>query len=105
MPAAIELPAATLRLFDGYAPVDLVAPEHRSFLIERLLEAGDSADLRFLVAAVGEGALAAYVAQWGDRRLTARSRVFWRLLLGVQAAGEGEAAAASPGGELWPLSA
>lgn len=104
MHETIALPAATLRLFDGYAPADLVAPEHRAFLIERLLEAGDSTDLRFLVDAVGEAAMADHVARWGDRRLTARSRVFWRLLLGVQAAGEGEIAA-PPGGELWPLSA
>lgn len=94
-----ELPAATLRLFDGYPPADLVRPEHRAFLIERLLEEGDREDLRWLAAQVGEAELADFFRRAGGRRLSARSRAFWSLVLGVPA----PAVEATPGSEIWPL--
>jgi hypothetical protein len=95
-----ELPAATLRLFDGYAPDDLLRPEHRGFLIERLLEEGDRKDLRWLAAQVGEAELRDFFQRAGGRRLSARSRAFWSLVLGDAAPA---AAASSEGSEIWPL--
>jgi len=95
----LEPPAATLRLFDGYAPADLARPEHRAFLFERLLEEGDREDLRWLAAQADEEALRVFFRQAGGRRLSARSRAFWALVLG-------ESVPAHPGGvgsELWPL--
>lgn len=97
-----KLPAATARLFDGYADEDLLRPEHRDFLLERLLEEGDREDLRWLSARVGEKALRDFVDQQGARRLSARSRAFWRLVL------FGEPATVTipdtvTGSEIWPL--
>jgi hypothetical protein len=94
-----ELPAATLRLFDGYAPAELLRREHRAFLIERLLEEGDREDLRWLAAQAGEAELAEFFRRAGGRRLSARSRAFWSLVLGVAA----PAAAGEGGSEIWPL--
>lgn len=94
-----ELPAATLRLFDGYPPAELARPEHRSFLIERLLEEGDREDLRWLVAQVGEAELADFFRGAGHRRISARGRAFWGLILDVAA----PASEASVGSEIWPL--
>lgn len=93
------LPAATRRLFGGYDEADLRRPEHRAFLLERLLEEGDRDDLRWLSSQVPEDELRAFVRRDGGRRLSARSRAFWRLLLlPDEAFGD-----PSPGSEIWPL--
>jgi hypothetical protein len=78
------VPAATLRLFDGYAPEDL--PLNQDFVIERLLESGDRDDLRALTSAVDEQRLGDWLERRGARRLSSRSRRFWQLVLGVELA-------------------
>lgn len=98
-----ELPAATLRLFDGYAPVELVRPEHRGFLIERLLEEGDREDLRWLVTQVGEAELADFFHRAGGRRLSARSRSFWSLVLDSATPAAPVADSAAERSAIWPL--
>ena len=92
------LPPAVRARFPGYDEAALCAPEHRGFLIGRLLEEGAGEELRWLTAAVGEEALAGFVRDQGGRALSRRSRAFWAGVLGV-------AAAAPPplAGELWPL--
>ena len=72
--------------------------ESRGLLIERLLEDGDGDDLRWLSTVVDESALAAWVARAGARKLSRRSRAFWALVLGVEAAPPAATAVA-----LWPL--
>lgn len=85
-----------LRLFDGYEPADLV--RHPDLLFARLLEEGDSADLRRLFAAFPEKEIARFFAEHGGRVTSRRTRRFWSLLLGA------EAAAAPPlAREIWPL--
>jgi hypothetical protein len=69
-----------------------------SFVIGRLLEDGDGADLRWLFANVPEEAAAAWLGERGGRQLSARSRAFWEVLLGVPAGPASEI-----GRELWPL--
>jgi hypothetical protein len=95
-PLSNRLPAVACRLF----PHQLEAPDPKrypDFIIERLLDEGDSADLAWLVRRFGEAQLATWVAAHGARRLTRRSLALWSLALDV----EGPPAAA--GGELWPL--
>jgi hypothetical protein len=75
------LPEGTSRLFAGYAEDDLRGEEGRSLLLARLLEDGDSADLRWLVREVGAEALGDWLAEHGGRQLSARSRSFWALVL------------------------
>ncbi len=104
------IPGAALRLFPGYAAADLEAPDARPFLLSRLLEDGDGADLRQLFAAVpemsempetseiSEAGAAAWLAAHGGRQLSVRSRAFWELVLGTPAG------PAVPGiAALWPL--
>lgn len=92
----MRLPAATARLFPHERPEDVADPAHRPFLIARLLEAGDRADLRWLSAEVDESALAACLAARGDL-LSRRSAAFWRLLL------DGDLAPAAADAEAtWP---
>jgi hypothetical protein len=91
------LPAATLRHFPDGAP-DPATAEGRGALIARLLEDGDRADLRALVATVGRDAIAAWVARHSKRRLTRRSRAFWTTVFELETPPADRAAEA-----LWPL--
>jgi hypothetical protein len=74
------------------------APE-LPFVIARLLEDGDSADLRWLIGAAGEPALAAWLERHGARQLSRRSLAFWQLALGRRA----RPAAAAPGPGIPPM--
>jgi len=89
----LEIPAETRRLFPGYDST-LGLP----FLIARLLEDGDEADLRWLTRNVPETELAAWLEQRGGRQLSIRSRAFWEAVLDRPAGGEVPARK-----ELWPL--
>lgn len=72
------------------------------FLIARLLEDGDGADLAWLTEAIAEDDLAAWLERHGGRQLSRRSRAFWEIVLGVvpkQSAGP----VPETGALLWPL--
>ena len=91
----MELPEGARRLF----PHDHFAGSGGcALVIGRLLEDGDGADLTWLFAAAGEARVSEWLAGRGGRQLSARSRAFFRLLLGSE---PGPAAAGSA--ELWPL--
>lgn len=91
-----EVRDETARLFDGYDEAEL--ERHEGFLVGRLLEDGDSNDLRRLAARVPEAQWKSWLEREGGRGLSDRSRVFWSLLL--------RAEAPDPPGlrrEIWPL--
>lgn len=90
------LPEATRRLFPGYDDAELA--EGLPFLIARLLEDGDEADLRWLCRNVPESELAAWLESRGGRQLSVRSRTFWVAVLDRPAGGEVPVRSA-----LWPL--
>jgi hypothetical protein len=109
-PAA--LPEGARRLFTAYevATVDSIPSVAAAFLCARLCEDGDSADLRWLTAAVAEAGLAAWLEQHGARQLSRRSLAFWELALGRRARPAAAAAprrfpalAPLPGTAVWPL--
>ena len=68
------------------------------FLIARLLEDGDGADLAWLTETVAEEDLAAWLERHGSRQLSRRSRAFWEVVLGTSAGPTPDA-----GSLLWPL--
>lgn len=93
---AVSPPAEALRLFPHHEAEEVAA--HPQFVIGRLLEDGDGADLCWLFATVGEEAVRRWFAERGGRQLSARSRAFWRLAL------QSEPSAPATGSEdLWPL--
>jgi len=95
------LPAAALRLFPGYdreTALDLATAA--PFVVGRLLEDGDRADLAWLFAALPEPAVAAWLARRGGRQLSRRSRAFWRRVIGSAGPPEPLNPVAA---ELWPL--
>lgn len=85
-------PTATRRLF---APgTDLDSERHPGWLIERLLEDGDSDDLRWLFKAVPHAEIVDWLSRYGARRLSRRSQALWCMLLGVPATPASELARA-----------
>jgi len=94
--ATLSLPAGTRRLFPGHG--DLGGATSTDFLIGRLLEDGDGADLTWLFATLGETRVGRWFRQRGGRQLSRRSRLFWGRVLEVDSGTNVEI-----GGELWPL--
>lgn len=90
------IPSGTDRLFPHHRAEEVLASPN--FLIGRLLEDGDGADLRWLFASHGTAAAREWFAFRGGRQLSSRSRAFWTLVLDQQA---GPAVATAE--ELWPL--
>ena len=78
-------PRSTLRLFEDVAAETVGNASRESFWIGRLLEEGEEADLRWLVAKVGEETLQSWLRERGGRQLSRRSRAFWSVVLGVEA--------------------
>ncbi len=93
----MQIPPSTLRLFHGYSAESLVEERYRPFLIERLLEEGDSNDLQWLCTSLPESELRECLRARSGRSLSKRNLAFWRLALGLGVTG------ARPGEELWPL--
>jgi hypothetical protein len=101
-----EIPPGTQRLFPDLSPQE---PEEMAellpaagFLLSRLLEDGDSADLRWLFATLPESTAAAWLERRGARRLSRRSRAFWDVVLDRSAEGQ-EPEAAAVKEALWLL--
>ena len=89
----MEIPLETRRLLPGCE-----SNPGLPFLIARLLEDGDAADLRWLTRNVPETELASWLVSRGGRQLSVRSRAFWELVLDRRAGPE-----APVRKELWPL--
>jgi hypothetical protein len=94
----LTLPAGARRLFPHYGEEDLDLGTHSAFLIGRLLEDGDGADLTWLAGAVPETEIAGWFVRHGGRQLSARSRELWRAILGCEPGPTVPEAKA-----LWPL--
>jgi hypothetical protein len=90
------MPAGTRRLFADGGEHEWLGDPVPSPVIARLLEDGDSSDLRWLLARAGERSVKAWLTEHGRRQLSRRSAAFWGQVLGVSLAGP------RPGESLWP---
>ena len=95
------VPAGTRRLFAAWDEADLRPERAPALLIARLLEDGDAADLAWLLESFPEPEVAAWLARHGGRQLSRRSRAFWQVALGVEAAPAGDGIPEAD--LLWPL--
>jgi hypothetical protein len=86
------------RLFPHHEEEAVDAPKTLPFVLARLLEDGDSSDLRALFAEVPEPEVAFWLASRGGRQLSTRSRAFWEVVLGTPASPPSPVSSA-----LWPL--
>ena len=94
----MSLSEGARRLFAHWEEEDLTPERAPSLLIARLLEDGDAGDLAWLLETFPEPEVAAWLARHGGRRLSARSRAFWEVVLGVEPGPAFREAKA-----LWPL--
>lgn len=79
-----ERDAALLEaLTGGVAETGAEPADAADFVIGRLLEEGDSDDLRWLVASLSEERLSDWLERRGTRQLSRRSYLFWRALIGA----------------------
>ncbi|MGH9380093.1 MAG: DUF6922 domain-containing protein [Thermoanaerobaculia bacterium] len=79
----MTLPHGTRRLF----PTDEAASAaaHPDWVIERVLDEGDSEDVAWLFRTFGRADVDTWVRARGGRRLSLRSRRFWERVLGAAA--------------------
>lgn len=75
-----HLPARTRRLFAHYEEPEGFAHQAPAFIIGRILEEGDSADLEWLFEQFSDYDLRSWLIQRGSRQLTRRSRLFWQMV-------------------------
>jgi hypothetical protein len=88
-------PTGTARLFPHQTTGVPLEQDSRAFLIARLLEEGETDDLRWLNSVVTAAELADWVRSRGPRQLSERSLRFWALMLGAEVDD-------GPGDALWP---
>ncbi len=78
---SLPAPPQTHRLFPDLAAGGSLEPD--DFVIGRLLEDGDRADLHWLTSAAGRERLREWLVERGERQLSRRSRAFWALVLDI----------------------
>jgi len=78
-----HLPADTAWLFAEYDFDTIDIENHKSVIIERILERGTWDQLRWLFATYDEAKVAEWVRRHGFRLLSRRSFALWRLSLGI----------------------
>lgn len=93
-----DLPSHTRRLFAHYSDPARLPGDSPQLVLAKLMEEGDSTDLRWLTQAFDENELAAWIDDHGQRQLSRRSLAFWQIVL----ARPGHRGS-RPGDELWPL--
>jgi hypothetical protein len=76
-----QLPDRTRHLFADYPDPDGLTELYPEFVIGRILEEGDSADLEWLFRRFEESEIVGWLDKYGSRQLSRRSRSFWSLVL------------------------
>jgi hypothetical protein len=102
LPAAAELPSAVSDLLWDVAPAELRLPQHRDFLIGRILARGTWAAVQWLRRELSDAEIAAYLQRTRGRLLSPRQLRFWELVLGLdENAVSGWIAERRDGAKLW----
>lgn len=71
-------------LFPEYDFGKMTLDGHRGVIIERVLERGSWAQVRWLFATYGEADVATWIRKHGFRLLTKRSFAMWRVALDIE---------------------
>ena len=92
------LPEEARRLFAHYDEPENLAEGAPGLVMARLMEEGDSNDLRWLTDTYSKEQITEWFVQHGHRQLSYRSRSFWQSLLNRPNLATHDTAE-----ELWPL--
>jgi hypothetical protein len=93
-----NLPSGATRLFAHYQSPESLADTAPETVLARLMEEGDSEDLRWLTTVYTESQIARWLTRHGSRQLSRRSESFWSLVLDLPLTSDRGTAQ-----ELWPL--
>ncbi len=77
----MTVPPSAERLFFDVSPSALESEDAEGFVVIRLLDVGDSTDLRGLFSQLSEPVVCRHFIERGSRQLDRRSRALWSLLL------------------------
>lgn len=91
------MPATTQRLFAHYDLSPSFVEDAAVFVIARVLEEGDTTDLRWLFTRFGTADLSDWLGRYGSRQLSQRSLRFWRTVLAREVPDPPQRE------QLWPL--
>lgn len=81
--AANGLPQSSEWLFPEYDFEAMNVTDYAGVVIERILERGSWAEIRWLLDSYGKPRIAAWVSRHGYRLLDPRAFHYWRWMLGV----------------------
>jgi hypothetical protein len=82
--ASNNLPADSAWLFPEYTFGSMSPERFASVIIERVLERGSAAHVRWLIQQCGQRAVTAWVRRYGYRRLSHKVFEYWRWVLGIK---------------------
>ena len=78
------LPQSSEWLFPEYEFARMNPDDYAGVVIERILDRGSWAEIRWLLDRYGERAIARWVREHGYRRLDRRAFTYWRDMLGIK---------------------
>lgn len=82
--AANRLPKTSKWLFPEYDFTAMTPEEYAGVVIERILDRGSWAEIRWLLDHYGKRDVAKWVRRHGYRRLDRRAFAYWRWMLGIK---------------------
>ena len=77
------LPVSTRWLFPEYQFEQMNPKEYTSVIIERILNRGSWAEIRWLFTRYQKSQISEWISQYGYRRLDRRAFHYWRWILGI----------------------
>lgn len=83
-PTVAEIPPSTRWLFPEYNFEGMSAEEFFPVIVERILNRGSWAEIRWLLERYGKERVAGWVQRHGYRRLDKRALHYWCWMLGVK---------------------
>jgi hypothetical protein len=79
-----DIPASLAPFFQEYNLEQLDPERSAATIIERVLQFGNRAEIRWLFSCYSHPRIRSWVQQWGDMALPEPHRTFWKLVLEVE---------------------
>ena len=79
-----SIPASLTPFFQEYDLAKLTPEKDAHTIIERVLQYGNRAEIKWLFGMYSQDSIASWVRRFGDERLPQPHRTFWKLVLDVE---------------------
>lgn len=77
------IPLSLAPFFQEYDLVKLVPEKDSHTIIERVLQFGNRAEIKWLFTMYPQEQISSWIQRFGDERLPQPHRAFWKLVLGI----------------------